>query len=50
MRNPGLPARVLAALLHDRDTACAAVMNPGIPVSALYRILAEAAEAVAARR
>lgn len=49
MRSPRLPARVLAGLLHDRDTACAAVMNPGIPVPALYRILAEATEAVAAR-
>lgn len=50
VRNPRLPARVLAALLHDRDTACAAVTNPAIPVPVLYRILAAAAAAVAARR
>ncbi|MGI3198799.1 hypothetical protein ACRJ4W_09620 [Streptomyces sp. GLT-R25] len=50
MRNLRLPARVLAGLLHDRDTACAAVTNPAIPVPVLYRILAEAAAAVAARR
>jgi hypothetical protein len=50
MRNPRLPARVLAALLHDRDTACAAVTNPAIPVPVLNRILAAAAAAVAARR
>ncbi|MGW2426566.1 hypothetical protein ACWC0C_46740 [Streptomyces sp. NPDC001709] len=31
VRNPQLPARVLAGLLHDRDTACAAVTNPAIP-------------------
>ncbi|MFD0271750.1 hypothetical protein ACFVGY_35040 [Streptomyces sp. NPDC127106] len=39
MRNPRLPARVLAGLLHDRDTACAAVTNPAIPVPTLHRIL-----------
>ncbi|MGA5454021.1 hypothetical protein ACPCVO_46165 [Streptomyces umbrinus] len=50
MRNLRLPARVLAGLLHDRDTACAAVTNPAIPVPVLYRIMAEAAAAVAARR
>ncbi|MFD9241633.1 hypothetical protein ACFV0D_06785 [Streptomyces sp. NPDC059556] len=50
MRSPRLPARVLAGLLHDRDTACAAVTNPAIPVPVLHRILAEAAAAVAARR
>ncbi|MGX1267081.1 hypothetical protein [Streptomyces phaeoluteigriseus] len=50
MRNPRLPARVLAGLLHDRDTACAAVTNPAIPVPVLHRILAAAAAAVAARR
>jgi hypothetical protein len=48
MRNPRLPARVLAELLHDGDTACAAVTNPAIPVPVLHRILAAAA--VAARR
>ncbi|MFE9446517.1 hypothetical protein ACFYO2_48365 [Streptomyces sp. NPDC006602] len=50
MRNPRLPARVLAGLLHDRDTACAAVTNPAIPVPVLHRILAAAAAAVSARR
>ncbi|MET7760004.1 hypothetical protein ABZT27_35745 [Streptomyces sp. NPDC005389] len=50
MRSPRLPARVLAGLLHDRDTACTAVTNPGIPVPVLHRILAAAAAAVAARR
>ncbi|MEV5283154.1 hypothetical protein [Streptomyces sp. NPDC051993] len=50
MRNPRLPARVLAGLLHDRDTACEAVTNPAIPVPVLHRILAAAAAAVAARR
>ncbi|MFI1358654.1 hypothetical protein ACH4TV_34575 [Streptomyces sp. NPDC020898] len=49
-RNPRLPARVLAGLLHDRDTACAAVTNPAIPVPVLHRILATAAAAVAAPR
>ncbi|MFF7777515.1 hypothetical protein ACFZCG_24240 [Streptomyces tanashiensis] len=49
MRNPRLPARVLAGLLHDRDTARAAVTNPAIPVPVLHRILAAAAAAVAAR-
>ncbi|WP_055601984.1 hypothetical protein [Streptomyces aureus] len=48
MRNPRLPARVLAGLLHDRDTACAAVTNPAIPVPVLHRILSAAAAAVAA--
>ncbi|MFF2995946.1 hypothetical protein ACFVTC_15435 [Streptomyces sp. NPDC057950] len=50
MRNPRLPARVLAELLHERDTACTAVTNPAIPVSVLHRILAVASAAVAARR
>ncbi|MEV5535112.1 hypothetical protein [Streptomyces prunicolor] len=50
VRNPRLPARVLAALLHDRETATAAAANPSIPVPVLHRILAAAAEAVAARR
>ncbi|MFE6176069.1 hypothetical protein [Streptomyces sp. NPDC056464] len=45
VRNPRLPARVLAGLLHDRDTACAAVTNPAIPVSVLDRILTAAAAA-----
>ncbi|NGO78033.1 hypothetical protein G6045_20545 [Streptomyces sp. YC504] len=48
IRNPRLPARVLAGLLHDRDTAQAAVTNPLIPVPVLYRILAEGTAAVAA--
>ncbi|MGX1915671.1 hypothetical protein ACWIID_43785 [Streptomyces phaeochromogenes] len=42
--------RVLAGLLHDRDTACAAVTNPAIPIPVLHCILAAAAAAVAARR
>ncbi|MES4892212.1 hypothetical protein [Streptomyces sp. NPDC096012] len=50
VRNPRLPARVLAGLLHDRDTACAAVANPAIPVPVLHRILTAAAAAVAAPR
>ncbi|MER5966930.1 hypothetical protein [Streptomyces sp. NPDC002057] len=50
MRNLRLPARVLAGLLHDRDTACAAVTNPAIPVPVLHRILTAAAAAVAAGR
>ncbi|MFJ8113633.1 hypothetical protein [Streptomyces sp. NPDC096132] len=50
VRNPRLPARVLAGLLHDRDTACEAVTNPSIPVPVLHRILAASAAAVAARR
>lgn len=50
MRNPRLPARVLAGLLHDRDTACEAITNPAIPVPVLHRILAATAAAVAARR
>ncbi|MFE6888307.1 hypothetical protein [Streptomyces sp. NPDC057694] len=50
MRSPRLPARVLAGLLHNRDTACEAVTNPSIPVSVLYRILAAAAAAMAALR
>ncbi|MER7108325.1 hypothetical protein [Streptomyces sp. NPDC000229] len=50
MRHARLPARVLAGLLHDRDTAGAAVTNPAIPVPVLHRILAAAAAAVAARR
>ncbi|WP_225828042.1 hypothetical protein [Streptomyces naphthomycinicus] len=49
-RHPRLPSRVLAGLLHDRDTACAAVTNPAIPVPVLDRILNAAAAAVAARR
>lgn len=43
IRNPRLPARVLAGLLHDRDTASTAVTNPAIPVPVLHRILAAAA-------
>ncbi|SFH20953.1 hypothetical protein SAMN02787118_1604, partial [Streptomyces mirabilis] len=43
IRNPQLPARVLAGLLHERDTACAAVTNPAIPVPILHRILTAAA-------
>ncbi|MFE1949292.1 hypothetical protein ACFW9D_02350 [Streptomyces sp. NPDC059524] len=50
MRNPRLPARVLAGLLHDRDTARTAVTNPAIPVPVLQRVLSAAEEAVAARR
>ncbi|MGW0864870.1 DNRLRE domain-containing protein [Streptomyces sp. NPDC002611] len=50
VRSPRLPARVLAGLLHDRDTACAAVTNPAIPVPVLHRMLTAAAAAVAARR
>ncbi|MEV6839425.1 hypothetical protein AB0N17_33825 [Streptomyces sp. NPDC051133] len=49
-RHPRLPSRVLAGLLHDRDTACAAVANPAIPVPVLDRILDAAAAAVAALR
>ncbi|MGA5342261.1 hypothetical protein ACPCK3_24735 [Streptomyces griseoincarnatus] len=49
VRNPRLPARVLAGLLHFRDTACAAVTNPAIPIPVLHRILTAAAAAVAAR-
>ncbi|MFE7841042.1 hypothetical protein ACFU53_34825 [Streptomyces sp. NPDC057474] len=45
MRSVRLPARVLAGLLHDRDTAGAAVTNPAIPVPVLHRILAAAAAA-----
>ncbi|SNX55904.1 hypothetical protein SAMN06272735_0338 [Streptomyces sp. TLI_55] len=48
-RNPRLPARVLAGLLHDRDTAHTAVTNPAIPAPVLDRILAAAAAAVAER-
>ncbi|MEU5195092.1 hypothetical protein AB0G86_13705 [Streptomyces scabiei] len=47
-RSPGLPARVLAGLLHDRDTAGVAVTNPAIPVPVLHRLLAAASDAVAA--
>ncbi|MFJ8229656.1 hypothetical protein ACIQ9E_06795 [Streptomyces sp. NPDC094448] len=50
VRNPRLPARVLAGLLHDRDTARAAVTNPAIPLPVLRRILTAAAAAVAAPR
>ncbi|MFD7875844.1 hypothetical protein ACFV5G_17360 [Streptomyces sp. NPDC059766] len=49
-RHPRLPARVLAGLLHDRDTACEAVTNPAIPVPVLHRLLDAAAAAVAARQ
>lgn len=49
MRNPRLPARVLAELLHDRDTANVVVTNPAIPVPVLHRILAAASAAVSAR-
>jgi hypothetical protein len=45
VRNPRLPARVLAGLLHDRDTACAAVTNPAIRLPVLHRILDAAAAA-----
>ncbi|MEU6620949.1 hypothetical protein ABZ926_09260 [Streptomyces litmocidini] len=45
MGNPRLPARVLAGLLHDADTARAAVANPAIPVPVLHRILDAAAAA-----
>lgn len=48
-RNPRLPARVLAGLLHDRDTASTAVTNPSIPLPVLHRILAVAAAAAATR-
>ncbi|MFB8080001.1 hypothetical protein [Streptomyces sp. NPDC056013] len=50
MRSPRLPARVIAGLLHDRDTARVAVTNPAIPVPVLHRILAAAEVAVAAAR
>ncbi|WP_230195906.1 hypothetical protein [Streptomyces coriariae] len=50
MRNPRLPARILAGLLHDRDTSSVAVTNPAIPVPVLHRILAAAAAAVSSRR
>lgn len=49
-RNPRLPAGVLAGLLHNRDTASAAVTNPAIPVPVLHRILAAAMAAVVAQR
>ncbi|MFI9809433.1 hypothetical protein ACIHEJ_34645 [Streptomyces sp. NPDC052301] len=49
-RHPRLPSRVLAGLLHDRDTARAAVTNPAIPVPVLNRILDAAAAAMAAQR
>ncbi|MGW2378982.1 hypothetical protein [Streptomyces sp. NPDC001658] len=45
LRSPRLPARVLAGLLHDRDTASTAVTNPAIPVAVLHRILTAAAAA-----
>lgn len=48
IRNPRLPTRVLAGLLHDRDTASTAVTNPAIPLPVLHRILATAAAAAAA--
>ncbi|WP_327433101.1 hypothetical protein [Streptomyces sp. NBC_01236] len=47
IRNPRLPARVQAGLLHNRDTAGAAVTNPAIPVPVLHRILAAATAAMA---
>lgn len=47
MRNPRLSARVLAGLLHDRDTARETVTNPAIPVPVLHRILAAATAATA---
>ncbi|MFI6961360.1 hypothetical protein [Streptomyces sp. NPDC050255] len=49
-RHPRLPARVLAGLLHNRDTAGTAVTNPAIPVPVLHRILATATAAVVAQR
>lgn len=48
VRNPRLPARVLAGLLHDRDTARAAVANPAIPLPVLHRILTVVAATAAA--
>lgn len=48
VRNPRLPARALAGLLHDRDTARAAVANPAIPFPVLHRILTVAAASAAA--
>ncbi|WP_329113835.1 hypothetical protein [Streptomyces sp. NBC_01465] len=45
IRNPRLPARVLAGLLHNRDTAGVAVTNPAIPVPVLHRVLATATAA-----
>ncbi|MFF7640917.1 hypothetical protein [Streptomyces canus] len=50
VRNPRLPARVLAGLLHDRDTACEAVTNPAIPVPVRHRILPPDAAAPRWRR
>ncbi|MGW0859300.1 hypothetical protein [Streptomyces sp. NPDC002690] len=50
VRSPRLPAGVLAELLHDRDTAGAAVTNPAIPVPVLHRLFDAAAAAVAAVR
>ncbi|MEU9338853.1 hypothetical protein AB0D49_37840 [Streptomyces sp. NPDC048290] len=49
-RNPRLPARVLAGLLHNRDTAYEAVTNPAIPVPVLHRILAASAAAATSPR
>ncbi|MBT1094239.1 hypothetical protein [Streptomyces sp. Tu102] len=49
VRNPRLPARVLAGLLHDRDTASTAVTNPAIPLPVLHRILTAASAAAATR-
>ncbi|MEU5979284.1 hypothetical protein [Streptomyces sp. NPDC047315] len=45
VRNTRLPAHILAGLLHDRETARAAVTDPAIPVPVLHRILTAAAAA-----
>ncbi|MEU6977825.1 hypothetical protein [Streptomyces sp. NPDC046371] len=50
IRNVRLPARVLADLLHDRDTAPTAVTNPAIPVPVLQRVLTAATTAMPAQR
>ena len=44
-----LPARVLSALLHDRDTAHEAITNPSIPIPVLHRLLAASAAALHGR-
>ncbi|MGV9229723.1 hypothetical protein [Streptomyces nigra] len=49
VRNLRLPARVLSALLHDRDTAHEAITNPSIPVPVLHRLLAASAAALHSR-
>ena len=49
VRNPRLPARVLSALLHDRDTAHEAITNPSIPIPVLHRLLAASAAALHGR-